>query len=41
LIFVQQWVQIACTSANASWFSRIEAQFAALRYFAPDGYDHP
>jgi hypothetical protein len=26
--------------ANASWLNRIEAQFAALRYFALDGTDH-
>jgi len=32
--------EIACTPANASWLNRIEAQFTALRYFAPDGTDH-
>jgi transposase len=34
-------VEIACTPANSSWLNRIEAQFAALRYFALDGTDHP
>lgn len=33
-------VEIACTPTNSSWFNRIEAQFTALRSFAPDGTDH-
>lgn len=33
-------VEIAYTSTNRSWSNRIEAQFTALRYFAPDGTDH-
>ena len=32
--------EIACTPANSSWLNRIEAQFAALRYFTLDGTDH-
>ncbi|WP_435130322.1 helix-turn-helix domain-containing protein [Actinacidiphila sp. bgisy144] len=34
-------VEIAYTPTNSSWLHRIEAQFAALRYFAFDGTDHP
>jgi predicted RNA-binding protein YlxR (DUF448 family) len=30
----------AYTPTNASWLSRIEAQFTALRHFAVDGTDH-
>jgi hypothetical protein len=30
----------ACTPSNSSWMNRIEAQFTALRYFAPDGTGH-
>jgi transposase len=33
-------VEIAYTPTNSSWLNRIEAQFAALRYFALDGTDH-
>jgi len=33
-------VEIACTPTNNSWLNRIEAQFAALRYFTLDGTDH-
>jgi hypothetical protein len=33
-------VELAYMPANASWLNRIEAQFAALRYFALDGTDH-
>jgi transposase len=33
-------VEIAYTPTNSSWLNRIEAQFAALRYFAIDGTDH-
>jgi hypothetical protein len=33
-------VEIACTPTNSSWSNRIEAQFTALRLFAPDGTDH-
>src|SRR5262249_40040311 len=32
--------EIAYTPANASWLTRIEAQFTALRYSALDGTDH-
>jgi hypothetical protein len=31
---------LAYTPTNASYLNRIEAQFAALRYFASDGTDH-
>ncbi len=34
-------VEIACTPTNNSWLNRIEAQFAALRYFALGGPDLP
>ena len=33
-------VEIAYTPTNSSWLNRIEAQFAALRYFTLDGTDH-
>lgn len=33
-------VEVACTPTNSSWLNRIEAQFAALRYFTLDGTDH-
>ena len=33
-------VEIAATSTNSSWLNRIEAMFAALRYFALDGTGH-
>ncbi len=33
-------VDLAYVPTNASWLNRIEAQFAALRYFALDGTDH-
>jgi transposase len=33
-------VELAYTPTNSSWLNRIEAQFAALRYFALDGTDH-
>lgn len=33
-------VELAYVPTNASWLNRIEAQFAALRYFALDGTDH-
>ena len=33
-------VEVAYTPTNASWLSRIEAQFTALRYFTLDGTDH-
>ncbi|MER5320501.1 hypothetical protein [Streptosporangium roseum] len=33
-------VEIAYTPTDSSWLNRIEAQFAALRYFALDGTDH-
>jgi hypothetical protein len=33
-------VEIACTPTNSSWSNRIDAQFTALRLFAPDGTDH-
>jgi hypothetical protein len=33
-------VEIAYTPTNSSWLNRIP-QFAALRYFALDGTDHP
>ncbi|HEY2262192.1 MAG TPA: IS630 family transposase, partial [Streptosporangiaceae bacterium] len=32
--------EIAYTPSNSSWMNRIEAQFTALRYFAPDGTGH-
>jgi transposase len=32
--------EIAYTPTNSSWLNRVEAQFTALRYFAPDGTDH-
>ncbi len=34
-------VELAYTPFYASWLTRIEAQFTALRYFALDGTDHP
>ncbi|MDX6352501.1 MAG: hypothetical protein QOF84_7291 [Streptomyces sp.] len=34
-------VEFAYTPTNSSWLNRIEARFTALRYFAPDGTDHP
>lgn len=33
-------VELAYTPTNASHLNRIEAQFAALRYFTLDGTDH-
>ncbi|HET6873870.1 MAG TPA: IS630 family transposase [Acidimicrobiales bacterium] len=33
-------VELAYVPFNASWLNRIEAQFAALRYFCLDGTDH-
>ena len=33
-------VELAYSPTNASWLNRIEAQFAALRYFTLDGTDH-
>jgi transposase len=33
-------VELAYVPTNASWLNRIEAQFAALRYFTLDGTDH-
>lgn len=33
-------VEFAYVPTNASWLNRIEAQFAALRYFTVDGTDH-
>jgi DDE superfamily endonuclease len=33
-------VELAYTPTYSSWLNRIEAQFQALRYFAPDGTDH-
>ncbi|MFI6889859.1 transposase [Streptosporangium canum] len=33
-------VELASIPTNSSWLNRIEAQFAALRYFALDGSDH-
>lgn len=33
-------VEIACTLTNSFWPNRMEAQFAALRYFALDCTDH-
>nr|WP_244943148.1 transposase [Streptomyces inhibens] len=33
-------VEFAYTPTNSSWLNRIEAQFAALRYFTLDGTDH-
>jgi transposase len=33
-------VELAYVPTNASWMNRIEAQFAALRYFTLDGTDH-
>ena len=33
-------VELAYVPINASWMSRIEAQFQALRYFTLDGTDH-
>jgi DDE superfamily endonuclease len=33
-------VELAYVPFYASWLNRIEAQFAALRYFALDGTDH-
>jgi hypothetical protein len=34
-------IELAYTPTNASWLTRIEAQFQALRYFTLDGTDHP
>jgi transposase len=34
-------VEFAYTPTNSSWLNRIEAQVAALRYFALDGTAHP
>ena len=34
-------VELAYVPFYGSWLNRIEAQFAALRYFALDGTDHP
>jgi hypothetical protein len=34
-------VEFAYVPTYASWLNRIEAQFAALRYFCLDGTDHP
>jgi hypothetical protein len=34
-------VDLAYTRFYASWMSRIEAQFRALRYFTLAGTDHP
>jgi hypothetical protein len=34
-------VELAYVPFYASWLNRIEPQFTALRYFAPDGTDHP
>ena len=34
-------VELAYVPFYGSWLNRIEAQFTALRYFAPDGTDHP
>ncbi|CAL9328624.1 hypothetical protein SUDANB54_00023 [Streptomyces sp. enrichment culture] len=33
-------IEIAYTPSNSSWLDRIEAQFAALRYFTLDSTDH-
>lgn len=33
-------VGLAYTPTNSSWLNRIEARFAALRYFTLDGTDH-
>lgn len=38
---VRHAAEIAYTPTNSSWLNRIEAQLAALRYFALDGTDHP
>ncbi len=42
---VRQWakdnnVELAYVPFYGSWLNRVEAQFAALRYFALDGTDH-
>jgi transposase len=42
---VSEWaeannVELVYVPTNASWLNRIEAQFAALRYFTLDGTDH-
>ena len=34
-------VELAYTPHYASWLNRIEPQFKGLRYFCPDGTDHP
>ncbi len=34
-------VELAYVPFYASWLNRIQAQFTGLRYFAPDGTDHP